>query len=100
MAKGYWIARVDVHNDEGYKPYMAANPAIFSKFGGRFVVRGGKFTAAEGQSRLRNVVIEFDSYEKALACYQSPEYQANIKVRQPHSMADLIVVEGYDGPQP
>ena len=34
MAKGYWIARVDVHNDEGYKPYMAANPAIFQKFGG------------------------------------------------------------------
>ena len=43
MAKGYWIARVDVHNDEGYKAYAAANPAIFKKFGGRFVVRGGKF---------------------------------------------------------
>ena len=39
MAKGYWIARVDVHNDEGYKAYAAANPAIFKKFGGRFVVR-------------------------------------------------------------
>ncbi|MEH2505077.1 MULTISPECIES: DUF1330 domain-containing protein [unclassified Bradyrhizobium] len=100
MAKGYWIGRVDVHNDEGYKPYMAANPAIFQKFGGRFIVRGGKFTAVEGQCRSRNVVIEFDSYEKALACYNSPEYQANIKVRQPHSIADLIVIEGYDSPQP
>ena len=100
MAKGYWIARVDVHNDEGYKPYMAANPAIFQKFGGRFAVRGGKFTVVEGQSRSRNVVIEFDSYEAALACYNSPEYQANIKVRQPHSIADLIVIEGYDSPQP
>ena len=59
MAKGYWIARVDVHNDEGYKAYAAANPAIFKKFGGRFVVRGGKFTAVEGESRSRNVVIEF-----------------------------------------
>ena len=98
MAKGYWVARVDVSNEEGYKPYMAANPAIFQKFGGRFVVRGGKFTNPEGNSRSRNVVIEFESYEKALACYNSPEYQANVKVRQPHSEADLIIIEGYDSP--
>lgn len=54
----------------------------------------------EGQSRSRNVVIEFPDYETALACYRSPEYQENIKVRQPHSIADLIIIEGYDGPQP
>jgi len=100
MAKGYWIGRVDVNNDEAYKPYTVANPAIFKKFGGRFVVRGGKFEAPEGSSRKRNVVIEFPSYQAALDCYNSPEYQANIKVRQPHSAADIIVIEGYDGPQP
>ena len=100
MAKGYWIGRVDVNNDEGYKPYAAANPAIFKKFGGRFVVRGGKFEAPEGSSRKRNVVIEFPSYQAALDCYNSPEYQANIKVRAPHSTADIIVIEGYEGPQP
>ena len=100
MAKGYWIARVDVHNDEGYKAYAQANPAIFKKFGGRFIVRAGKFSAIEGQSRSRNVVIEFPDYDAAMACYNSPEYQANIKVRQPHAQADLIIIEGYDGPQP
>ena len=73
MAKAYWIARVDVQNDEGYKPYAAANPAIFKKFGGRFVVRGGKFNAPEGTSRSRNVVIEFPDYDTAMACYNSPE---------------------------
>ena len=100
MARGYWIGRVDVHNEEGYKSYAAANPAIFKKFGGRYVVRGGKCDGVEGESRSRNVVIEFPDYETALACYRSPEYQANIKLRQPHSIAELIVVEGYDGPQP
>ena len=100
MAKGYWIGRVDVANDEGYKPYAAANPAIFKKFGARYVVRGGKFEAREGSSRTRNVVIEFPSYQAALDCYNSPEYQANIKVRQAHATADIIVIEGYDGPQP
>jgi uncharacterized protein (DUF1330 family) len=100
MAKAYWIGRVDVNNEEGYKPYAAANPAIFKKFGATFVVRGGKHECPEGQSRSRNVVIEFPDYAAALACYRSPEYQANIKVRQPHSVIDIIIIEGYDGPQP
>ena len=100
MAKGYWIGRVDVHDEDGYKPYAAANPAIFHKFGGRFVVRAGKFECAEGASRSRNVVLEFPDYATALACYHSPEYQANIKLRLPHSTGDLVIVEGYDGPQP
>ena len=98
MAKGYWIARADVHNEEGYKPYAAANPAIFKKFGGRFVVRGGKHECPEGEARSRNVVIEFPDYAAALACYNSPEYQANLQLRQPHSSIDLIIIEGFDGP--
>jgi uncharacterized protein (DUF1330 family) len=99
MPKGYWIGRVDVHNDEGYAPYIAANGAIFKKFNGRPIVRGGRFEAVEGTARTRNVVIEFPDFETAMACYRSPEYQANIKVRQPHSIADLIIIEGYDAPQ-
>ena len=99
MAKGYWIGRVDVKNEEAYKPYAAANPAIFKKYGGRFLVRGGKFDVAEGNARARNVVIEFPDYAAAVACYRSPEYQENIKVRLPHSTIELIVIEGYDGPQ-
>ncbi len=98
MPKGYWIGRVDVHNEEVYKSYAAANPAIFAKFGGRFLVRGGKFESPEGPARSRNVVGEFPDYASALACYNSPEYQANIKVRQPHSTGDIVIIEGYDAP--
>jgi len=100
VAKGYWIGRADVHNEEGYKPYVAANAAIFKKFGGRPLIRGGRFTPVEGQSRSRNVVIEFPDYEAALACYNSPEYQANIKVRQPHSVVEFVIVEGIEDPYP
>ena len=100
MAKGYWIAHVDVNNEEAYKPYALANPAIFKKFGGRFVVRAGRYDKVEGQSRTRHVIIEFPDYAAAVACYQSPEYQANMKIRQATALADLIIVEGYDGPQP
>ena len=100
MAKGYWIGRVDVNDDEGYKPYAAANPAIFKRYGARYVVRGGKFESKEGTARSRNVVIEFPSYQAALDCYNSPEYQANIKIRQTAAVAEIIVIEGYEGPQP
>jgi uncharacterized protein (DUF1330 family) len=100
MPKGYWIGRVDVKSDEGYKPYAAANAAIFKKFGGRYVIRAGKFECAEGSARSRNVVIEFPDYGAALACYRSPEYQANIKLRQPHAEADIVIIEGYEGAQP
>jgi uncharacterized protein (DUF1330 family) len=100
MAKGYVIAHVDVNDPEGYKPYMAANPAIIAKFGGRFIVRGGRCEAVEGKHRARHVVIEFPDYASALACYQSAEYQQNIKVRKPHAVADILVIEGYDGAQP
>jgi uncharacterized protein (DUF1330 family) len=99
MAKGYWIARADVTNEDGYKAYAAANPAIFQKFGARFLVRGGTFECPEGESRSRNIVIEFPDYATALACYRSPEYQENIKRRQPNAVADIVIVEGYDAPR-
>jgi len=100
MAKGYWIGRVDVSSPDGYKAYVAANAEAFQKYGARFLVRGGAFECVEGESRARNVVIEFKDHATALACYRSPEYQRAMALRQGHSVADLIIVEGYDGPQP
>ncbi|WP_315836454.1 DUF1330 domain-containing protein [Bradyrhizobium prioriisuperbiae] len=101
MAKGYWIGRVDVHNPEGYKAYVEQNGPVFAKYGGKFLIRGGPFEAKEGSShRSRNVVIEFPDYATALACYQSPEYLRLVAIRAPHSTADIIVIDGYDGPQP
>ena len=77
-------------NPEGYKAYVAANAEPFRKYGAKFLVRGGKFENPEGKVRSRNVVLEFKDYETALACYNSPEYQAAIKLRTPHSVGDII----------
>jgi uncharacterized protein (DUF1330 family) len=100
MAKGYWIGRVDVSNPEGYKAYVAANAEAFRKYGAKFLVRGAPFENPEGGSRARNVVLEFKDYATAVACYNSPEYQKAVALRTPHSVIDLIIIEGYDGPQP
>ena len=89
MPKGYWIVRVDVKDEERVKRYVAGNHPIFEKFGGRHLVRAQKFAVPEGFSRSLHVVIEFPDYASALACYHSR-----------HLVADFVVVEGYDGPQP
>ena len=100
MAKGYWIARIDVHNMDGYKDYVAQNGAVFQQFGAKFLVRGGQHEAREGNARSRNVVLEFKDYATALACYNSPEYQRLVAMRAPHSEGEMVIIEGYDGPQP
>lgn len=100
MPKGYWIVRADITDQEQYKKYMAANAEPFKKYGARFLVRGGRFENVEGTSRTRNAVIEFPTYEAALECWKSPEYQRAMKLRQPVSTMDLVVIEGYEGAQP
>lgn len=100
MIKGYWIGRVDVADPEAYKNYVAANAEPFRKYGARFLVRAGQFQNPEGTSRSRNVVIEFPSYQDALDCWQSPEYQAAMQHRLAAATIDLVIVEGYDGPPP
>ena len=100
MAKGYWIAHVDVNDPEAYKAYLAANAIAFAKYGARFLVRGGVSETKAGALRARHVVLEFTDYATALACHESPEYRHAAALRDAASDADLIVVEGYDGPQP
>jgi uncharacterized protein (DUF1330 family) len=100
MPKGYWIARIDVHNMDGYKEYVTQNGAVFRKYGAKFLVRGGKHEGKEGTTRSRNVVLEFRDYETALACYHSPKYSALLAIRKPHAESDLVIIEGYDGAQP
>ncbi|HUB11737.1 MAG TPA: DUF1330 domain-containing protein [Acetobacteraceae bacterium] len=97
MAKGYWIAGVDVTDPEGYQEYIAANAVAFSKYGAKFLVRGGRFEAPEGTARSRNVVLEFNDYETAVACYHSPEYAAARAKRMGRADANLIIIEGCDG---
>jgi uncharacterized protein (DUF1330 family) len=100
MPKGYWIGRVDVDDAGKYKAYVEANAEPFKRFGARFLVRAGRFENPEGTSRSRNVVIEFPSYQAALDCWNSPAYQAARRLRLPVSAIDLVIIEGYDGPQP
>ena len=92
--KGYWIARVTVTDPDQYKAYAEAAPAAFVKYGAKVLARGGRCQQLEGNGRPRNVVIEFDSYDTALACYNSAEYQAARANRVGAGEAEIVIVEG------
>ena len=101
MPRGYWIARLDVFDADAYKEYVHANAEAFGKYKAKFLTRGGPFVSLEGKPRQRNVVLEFDSVQAAIDCYESPEYQAALLIRaHPTTVADIVIMAGYDGPQP
>lgn len=94
----YVIAEVDVTNPEGYNSYTQVSPATISRYGGRFLVRGGAVELLEGDwPKLRRVIIEFPSVEAARAWWDSPEYEKPKAMRRANSKSRLILLEGFDG---
>ena len=88
-----WIANVEVTDAEAYGLYAkGAGPAI-AAHGGVFLARGGRHVQLEGRDRARNVVARFPSVEAAVACYNSPEYQAAFDHARGASVRDLVVIE-------
>ncbi|MBT8767655.1 DUF1330 domain-containing protein [Metapseudomonas boanensis] len=95
--KAYWIAHVDVTDPTQYSEYTRRAPAAFAQYGGKLLARGGRSQAMEGRATpQRSVVIEFTSYEQALACYHSPEYQEACRYRESAARAEVIIVEGVE----
>jgi len=93
----YWIARSKVNNQDQYKKYADLVPTILRKFDGKFLARGGTFKILEGPEKFRRfVVIEFPSFEKAVACYESPEYVEAAAHRKKDGASELevAIVEG------
>ena len=88
-----WIAHVTVTDPEAYGEYARlAGPAI-AAHGGVFLARGSRYVQLEGADRARNVVARFPSVEDAVACYNSPEYQAALDHARTAAERDLVIVE-------
>lgn len=94
--KGYVVVMVNIENPEVYREeYSAFVLDTLAPYGGRFLVRGGPHQLLEGDlSPDRVVVIEFDSYEKALEWYNSDTYQTLRPKRLAVSKANFFVVQG------
>ena len=94
MPKGYIMGHITVKDPEAYKEYVERDTPILNALGGQFVIRGGRSEVPEGETLQRHVLIEFPSYEAALAAYNDPEYQEVAEIRRRNADSVIIVVEG------
>lgn len=93
--KSYMIARVEITNAEAYREYAERVAPVIAKFGGRFIVRGGRSVSYEGFPEPGGwVVLEFPSFEEASRFYDSPEYREVAKIRFANAHSELVLLEG------
>jgi uncharacterized protein (DUF1330 family) len=94
----YWVARSRIIDPIEYKKYTDLVPGIVARYGGKFLARGGKFRIMEGPEKFqRFIVIEFPSFEQAVACFTSPEYDRAAAFRRAGAgEVENVIVEGVD----
>jgi uncharacterized protein (DUF1330 family) len=94
----YVIVNVDTTDPVKYEEYKAMAQDAVARFGGRYLVRGGRMKVVEGDWRpTRIVVLEFESFETATAWWESELYATAKALRQSLSSTDMVIVDGYGG---
>ncbi|KAB7614397.1 DUF1330 domain-containing protein [Amylibacter sp. SFDW26] len=96
MPKGYWIAHVTITDAGQYKTYQEIAPKAFQKYDAKFLARGSDAQTLEGDQWQRHVVIEFDSMEQALECYNSTEYKNARALRDGTCKASITIINGME----
>ena len=95
--KGYWISLYSkVNNQDNLKRYAETVTPIIKSYGGIPLVRGGQHTTFDGEDFSRTVVWEFPSYEQALKCHRSKEYQAGWNLAKDTTSRHMQVIEGFN----
>lgn len=94
--KAYWVVRAHILNPDEYSKYIQLAGPIVKKFHGTFLSRGGKQEEKEGSGYERTVLIEFNSFEEAIFCYNSDEYQEALEYVKTSAERLVVIVEGLD----
>lgn len=90
----YWIAHVNIEDEQQYNDYIKLAPQAFNKYRAKFIARGETATSLEGDKFTKHVIIEFSDYQTALDCYYSEEYQQAKKQRENIAHAMITIVDG------
>ena len=96
MKKGYWVVKANVINGDKQGAYGELAEVVIAKFNGKFLVRGGEQITKEGAEFMRNVVVEFPSFEVALQAYESDDYKQALAVLDGGAERAYAIVEGYE----
>ena len=94
MSKGYWVVRANISEAEEYSKYVQIATDIIAKYNGHFLIRGGDQVEFEESGFERTVVVEFNSFEDALECYKSTDYQSALKFVKNSSKRYVSIVKG------
>ena len=94
----YWVARAKINDPVEYKKYTDLVPDILARYGGKVLARGGRHQIMEGPQKFqRFVVVEFPSFEQAVACFTSDEYDEAAAFRRSGAgEVETIIVDGGD----
>jgi uncharacterized protein (DUF1330 family) len=96
MKKCYWISLyTKIENQENLKKYSEVVTPIIKSFGGVPLVRGGNHKTFNGDDFIRTVVWKFPSYEKAIECHNSKQYQAGWAIAKNTTIRHMQVIEGF-----
>ena len=97
MKKGYWISLYfKIDNQDNLKKYAETVTPVIKSFGGKPLVRGGKHETYDGDNFVRTVIWEFPSYQKALECHNSKEYQNGWSLAKDTTKRHMQIVEGFN----
>jgi uncharacterized protein (DUF1330 family) len=95
MKKAYWIAKYKKINDqEALEKYAKKAKEVIESFGGKALIRGGKYITFEGEDFIRTVIWEFDNIDVATKCHDSKDYQEAWFLAKNTTTRDLLIVEG------
>jgi uncharacterized protein (DUF1330 family) len=97
MPKGYWVSIYRTISDpEKLAAYNALGRAAVKAWGGRTLIRGGRVAAYDAGIAERTVLVEFDSFEQAVAARESAAYQEALAALSDGVERDFRIVEGVD----
>ncbi len=92
----YVIFDIKVNNPDGYEDYKILAPSAISKYGGKYIARGGEKEVLEGDwNPERVVILEFENINNAKKWIDSPEYKVARKLRHKYASSNVIVVQGF-----
>ena len=94
--KGYWVALYKkIDSVQNLQNYSAKVTPIIENFGGKPLVRGGEYQSLDGENFLRTVIWEFPSYETAIECHESKEYQQGWELAKQTTIRNLQIIKGF-----
>ena len=92
---GYIVADIEITDPDAYQKYAQQTAATIERYGGKFLVRGGRSETLEGDWKTeRLVILEFPSVEQAKKWYDSPEYSAIKGIRHRSAISSMLLVHG------